>query len=143
MMKQSSFEEQYLDVLQNLEFAIVHVAREHPELTDWHAQSAVTALTKLYRAEAAGREIRDPAARLDPLAQGVYDTVHEVAEWRRGRGEFLDEGGEPMDFPLEPITAQEMVDCLKRIRKSIGRWTEWGGRKGYLTYVDEFFPDGS
>jgi hypothetical protein len=48
-----------------------------------------------------------------------------------------------MEIPFEPTTAQEMVDCLKRIRKSIKKWTKWGGRKGYLTYVDEFFPNGS
>jgi len=143
MMQQNSFEEQYLDVLQNLEFAIIAVAREHPELTDWHAESAVSALIELYKAEAAGREIRDPAARLNPLAQEVYDGMYDIAEWRRGRAEVLDEDGEPTEIPFEPITAQEIVDCLKRIRKSIKKWTKWDGRKGYLTYVDEFFPDGS
>jgi hypothetical protein len=143
MMKRDSFEEQYLDVLQNLEFAIVQAAREYPELTDWHAQSAVNALMKLYRAEAAGDEIRDPSARLDPLAKEVYDGMHSMAEWRQGRVEVFDEDGEPMEISLEPLTVQEMYDCLKRIRKSIQKWTKWGGRKGYLNYIDEFFPDGS
>ena len=140
MMKQPTFEDQYVDVLQNLEFAIVQLARKHPELTDWHAQSAVSALMRLYKADVAGKEIRDPSARLDPLAQEVYDLMHVMADWRLGREEILDEDGEPLEMPYEPITAQEMVDCLKRIRKSIERWTKWGGRQGYLRYVDDFFP---
>ncbi len=142
-MKQDSLEEQYLDVLQNLEFAIVQTARQHPELADWHAESAVSALIRLYKAEAAGDEIRDPSARLDPLAQEVYDGMHTMAEWRLGRGAAFEKDGEPVEIPIEPTTAQEMVDCLKRIRKSIRRWTKRGGRKGYLNYVDEFFPPAS
>ena len=88
-MRQDRFEDQYLDVLQNLEFAIVQAAREQPELADWHVESAVSALLRLYKAEAAGREIRNPAARLNPLAQEVYDAMHDMAEWRRGRGGIL------------------------------------------------------
>jgi len=142
MMKQDRFEDQYLDVLQNLEFGIVQAAREQPELADWHVESAVNALVKLYRAEASGSETRDPAADLDPLAQEVYALMYGMAELRLGRGQAFDEDGEPVEIPCEPITAQEMVDCLKRIRKSIQRWSKWGGRRGYLTYVDEFFPPG-
>jgi hypothetical protein len=142
MMRQDRFEDQYLDVLQNLEFAIVQAAREQPELADWHVESAVNALRKLYRAEARGNEIQDPSAGLDPLAQEVYALMKGMAELRLGRGQGFDEDGEPVEIPCEPITAQEIVDCLKRIRKSIQRWTKWGGRKGYLNYVDEFFPGG-
>ncbi len=141
-MKPESFEDRYLDILQNLEFAIVRVARKHPELADWHAESAVNALMKHYKAEAAGNEIRDPTARLDPLAQQVYDGMHSMAEWRLGRGGGFEKDGEPVEIPIEPITAQEMVDCLKRIRKSIQKWTKWGGRTGYLNYIDDFFPPG-
>ena len=55
-MDHQSFEEQYLDVLQNLEFGIVQMARRHPEMSDWEALAAVEALMQVYRAEAAGRE---------------------------------------------------------------------------------------
>ena len=139
-MKRNSFEEQYLDVLQNLESAIVQVAREQPKLTDWHAESAVEALMRLYKAEAAGDEVQDPPTRLDPLAEEVYDMVHAMADMRLGRGELTNKDGEPVEIPFKDITVQEMYNCLKRIRKSIRRWTKVGGRKGYLRYIDEFFP---
>lgn len=139
-MKRNSFEEQYMDVLQNLEFPIVQVAREHPELTDWHVQSAVEALMKLYKAEAAGDEVQDPPTRLDPLAEEVYDMVHAMADMRLGRGELINKDGETLELDFGDITVQEMYNCLKRIRKSIRRWTKVGGRKGYLRYIDEFFP---
>jgi hypothetical protein len=141
MMRQDSFEDQYMDVLQNLEFAIVQVARKHPDLTDWHAQSAVDALMDLYRAEAAGKEIDDPAEGLNPLPRKVYGLVHTMAEMRLGRGEITTKEGEPVDIPIEPITVQEMYDCLKRIRKSIQTWSKRAGLKGYLRYIDDFFPD--
>jgi O6-methylguanine-DNA--protein-cysteine methyltransferase len=43
-MAQDDFEEKYLDVLQNIEFGIVSVYREHPEMLDWDAFKAVEAL---------------------------------------------------------------------------------------------------
>jgi len=66
-MDNQSFEKRYLDVLQNLEFGIVQVARRHPEMSDWEALVAVEALMQVYRAEAAGREAHP--SKLDPLAE--------------------------------------------------------------------------
>ncbi len=39
-MSQPRFEEQYEDVLQNIEFTIVRIYREKPVLTDYEVQSA-------------------------------------------------------------------------------------------------------
>jgi hypothetical protein len=130
--------EQYLDVLQNLEFGIIQVARRHPEMSDWEALAAVEALMQVYRAEATGREARPP--KLDPLAEETYDSVEGMCEWRLGRGQFVNDEGEPVELPIKPITAQEMYKCLKRIRDSIRKWTKRGGRQGYPTYLDQFFP---
>ena len=126
------------DVLQNLEFAIVQMARRHPEMSDWDALIAVETLMQVYRAEVAGREARPQ--ELDPLAEEVCTVVRGMAEWRLGRGSFVDDAGEPMGFPGEAITAEEMYACLRRIRRSIQKWTKRDGRRGYLTYADRFFP---
>ena len=40
--------------------------------------------------------------------------------------------------PSAPISPEEAVLCLKRIRKSIARWTKVGGRQGYLTFVSQY-----
>ncbi len=131
------FEERYEDVLQNLEFGIVQVYHNHPEMTDWEALAAIEALLRTYRAEAKGRQASPPS--LNSLAEEVYDLVETMCEWRLGREmPFSNKEGEPMELPLEPITLDELIACLKRIRKSINFWNREGGRQGYLTFVSQF-----
>ena len=62
-----TFEEQYLDVLQNIEFAIGEVYRAHPELTDWNTEKVIEGLIRGYQAEVKGR--RAPALKLSDLEQ--------------------------------------------------------------------------
>lgn len=50
-MPQGEFEEKYLDVLQNIEFGIVSVYRQHPEMLDWDALKAIETLIHEYHAE--------------------------------------------------------------------------------------------
>jgi len=136
-MSELPFEEQYEDVLQNIEFGIVQVYREHPEVTNWEVMAAVEALLRTYRAEAKGRQAT--SSSLDPLAQEIYDSVKMMCEWRLGREmPFMDEEGESVELSPEPITLDELVACLKRVRKSINFWNREGGRQGYLTFVSQF-----
>ena len=44
------FEDEYLDVLQNIEFAIVSVYHERPEMLDYDVDVVVAALIKQYQA---------------------------------------------------------------------------------------------
>ena len=136
-MSNQSFEDKYLDVLQNFEFGIVQVARRHPEMLDWDALNAVEALIKTYRAKAAGREVSPP--ELPPLVEETYGTVWGMCEWRLGEPLF-DSNDEPVEIPVEPITAEEILACLKRIRRSIRKWNKRGGQRGYLTFIDQFLP---
>ncbi|MBL7183063.1 MAG: hypothetical protein ISS50_01295 [Anaerolineae bacterium] len=131
------FEERYQDVLQNIEFGIVQAYRNHPEMTDWEVLSAIEALLRTYRAKAKGRQVAPPS--LDPLADAVYDFVKSMCEWRLGRERpFTRKDGEPVELLVEPITLDELMACLKRVRKSINRWHRRGGRQGYLTFVSQF-----
>ena len=93
------FEERYQDVLQNIEFGIVRVYQDHPEMTDWEALSAIEAMLRTYRAEAKGRQVAPPS--LDPLAGEVYDFVKSMCEWRLGREMPFSKKGEPVDFSME------------------------------------------
>ena len=61
----------------------------------------------------------------------VATAVKDICEMRLGRGANADE-------LIEPKTAQNIVDCLKRIQSSIKFWTKKSGRKGYLEYVSKF-----
>jgi hypothetical protein len=133
-----TFEEQYEDVLQNIEFGIIRVYREHPEMTDWEASIAVEALIRVYNAEVKGRQIKAPS--LPPLAQQVYESAGAMCELRLGRETLLDEEDGPVDLDMPSLSLDEIIACLKRVRKSINLWSRERGRQGYLTYLSQFIP---
>jgi hypothetical protein len=130
------FEEQYEDVLHNLEFGIVQVYRQHPELVDWDAEIALNALIVFYNAQAQGKpaELRV----LPKLQNEVAHFVQAMCELHLGRGSLRDKNDQPFKFGGTPKTTQEIIACLKRIRKSVQYWSKENGRQGYLNFVREF-----
>lgn len=128
----SSIEDEYLDVLQNIETAIVSVYSEQRELTDYDVDKALNILWTEYRNEKIAKVV--PAPRFNENAQMVYDRVKHVCEWRLGRvGEKTDKW---FKVKPEPITIDVVMDCLKRIRKSVDLWHKEGGRQGYLYFIE-------
>lgn len=71
-----SFEDEYLDVLQNIEMAIISVYRQHKDLLDYDVDMALNLLWTEYRNEQAGKETPVPA--LDENARLVYERVKDV-----------------------------------------------------------------
>lgn len=130
----ANFEEKYLDVLQNMEFAIVSIYRRHPELVDYDVEQALRTLLLEYQDQQRNRPAREP--RLDALAQQVYEGVKQMCEWRLGR-ESLD-ANKVIPVTSSPLTIDEVLACLKRIRKSVQLWKREGGRQGYLQFIDGF-----
>ncbi|MCL4531561.1 MAG: hypothetical protein M1282_19415 [Chloroflexi bacterium] len=128
-----AFEDQYLDVLQNIEMATLSVYREHRDLVDYDVDKVLNLLWMEYRNEKQGRTI--PPSKLGDNAQMVYDRVREICEWRLGRQDIKTDK-ELMRLKREPISVDEIMACLKRIRKSIDLWTKQGGRQGYLYFID-------
>ena len=126
-------EDEYFDVLQNLEWAIVNEFRRDPSILDLDARDAAHALVRHYEAESESRSA--PGARLSDRARRIFDAVQPICEWRLGRAPAPDKSPSALDPTL---TAAELVLCLKRIRKSIDFWTKEGGRQGYLNYVSEY-----
>jgi len=124
------FEARFQDVLQNIESAIVGVYRSDPTLVDYEADGGLESLISHYTAEQQGRPVR--TAPSDPNRRRVFEAVREVCEWRLGRAELP---GAPRP---EPRTPDEIVACLKRVRKSVQRWTKRGGRQGYLSFVSQY-----
>jgi hypothetical protein len=129
-------EEEFQDVLQNLELALVQVYRAHDEMSDWEAETAVSGLIRTYTAEERGR--KPPNLRLKPLEQEAYDAVQVMCEIRLGRSELQQESGETVNFSVDSIAVSDLVLCLKRIRKSIQHWRKEGGRRGYFEFVGQF-----
>jgi hypothetical protein len=129
-------EDEHLDVLQNIEFGIVQAYRAAPEVMDAHVASALEALIRVYQAEARGRAA--PTLSLSPAAQAVFDSAKTMCDWRLGREHLVDEQGLEVPADNQPKTLNEIVICLKRLRRSVEFWTKKGGRQGYLKYVEQF-----
>jgi hypothetical protein len=125
------FEERYADVLQNIEFAIVDTDRRLRGALDYHVDAALEAAVARYSAEQQGRVPRE--ATLEGARREMYEAVRNMCEWRLGRLELSDAPGLP-----EQKTVEEMVMCLKRVRKSVKRWTKHAGRRGYLDFVSQY-----
>jgi hypothetical protein len=134
-----SVEEEHLDVLQNLEFAIVEVYKKTPDLIDAEVLTAIESLIRTYGAEAQGKSIGSRPIR--GLSQSVAEMVQLFCEVRLGRSTLADPA---MGFTdqsigkLPTISLEVLVACLKRIQSSIRFWTKKNGRQGYLDYIQKF-----
>ena len=129
-------EEKYFDVLQNIEFAIVNVYRGERDLTDYDVDKVLSALILAYKSQQQNRDFVQPA--LKPLAQQVYDHVEQMCEWRLGRAQLVGDDLQPHGPSIAPLSVDEVLACLKRIRKSVETWNKRNGTRGYLQYVDQF-----
>jgi hypothetical protein len=129
-------EEEYLDVLQNIEFGIVQVYNDNPNLTDTGTMYAVETLIKVYSGELQGREVALP--QFKPEEREAYDAARAMCELRLGRGSLTDDKGREIKLDAEPLTVEEIIACLKRVRKSIETWYKRGGRRGYYEFVRQY-----
>lgn len=123
-----------LDVLQNIEFGIVEVYRADRALLDYDVKDALDALVRHYHAEEEQRT--PPELRLGDRALRVFQAVQPICEWRLGRAPRRGEHG----LPESGIPVDELVGCLRKIQKSVPRWSERNGRQGYLKFVSEYVP---
>ena len=128
-------EEEYQDVLQNLEFAIVSIYRITPDLIDAEVLNAIDSLIRTYGAAAQGKSIGSRPIR--GISKEVTESVAGMCEFRLGRSPRVDLEGNSFESP-PPISLNVLVDCLKRIQSSIKFWTKQQGRQGYLNYVQRF-----
>ena len=129
-------EDEYTDVLQNIEWSILAVYNEEATLLDLDVIEALEVLIRGYGLEEQGRGW--PRAKLSSRAALVFDTCREVCEWRLGRATMSTSGGDRLAPPPVPLGA--VVRCLKRLRKSARFWNERSGRQGYLEYIQQFLP---
>jgi hypothetical protein len=133
----AKLEEEFMDVLQNIEFALVTIYNEDEEMTDYEAENAINSLIRLYTAEQRKRDA--PDLNLSGPAELAFERVKGMCEWRLGREKLQsgDKNKEPFDF-MEPIALNDLIACLKRIRRSIQKWNRGYGRRGYYDFVRQF-----
>ena len=133
----AKLEEEFLDVLQNIEFALVSVYNEDEEMIDYEAEKAINSLIRLYTAEQRKRDA--PDLDLSGPAEVAFERVKAMCEMRLGREKLQsgDENKELVDF-MEPIDLNDLIACLKRVRRSIQKWNRDYGRRGYYDFVSQF-----
>jgi hypothetical protein len=129
-----SFEEDYEDVLQNIEATIILSWQENPDLVDGEVETGLDWLIRFYTAESQGRSFSRP---LRGISRKVADSVKQMCEVRLGRSQLTDEEGKAISG-IGNMTVDEIVQCLKRIKSSVNFWTKEHGRQGYLNYVRQF-----
>jgi hypothetical protein len=136
----TNLEEEFMDVLHNIETALVSVYDEEVEMTDYEAETAINGLIRYYTAEQRKRAV--PDLNLSGASEMAFRRVKVMCEWRLGREnlDLKDEGGKDFELDIEPIALGDLLACLKRIRRSIQKWNRDYGRRGYYDFVRQFMP---
>jgi hypothetical protein len=134
----AKIEDEFTDVLHNIESALVTVYNEDEEMTDYEAEKAINGLIRLYTAEQ--RKRTAPDLDLSGPAELAYKRVRVMCEFRLGREELRSADGTEALFNsiLEPIALSDLIACLKRVRRSIQKWNRDYGRRGYYDFVRQF-----
>jgi hypothetical protein len=124
------FIEKYQDVLQNIEFSIVSVYRNNLEITDYTVMRSLESIIDHYAADKIGRPPRNFS--LGEAEAEIFQHVQSVCDWRLGRPSST-------EMPqVEPISIDEIIQCLKRILKSVEKWNKREGRQGYLYFISKY-----
>lgn len=131
------FEDRYMDVLQNIESAIVYIYRQYPELSDRQVRDVVDFLLRSYEVEARGYAL--PTPKFSSPTKELYEDILSVCDWRLGKEALRDEDDQPPELAMSPKTIKEIIACLKRVRLSI-KTHKGEGRRGYLDFVSQFVP---
>lgn len=134
-----NFEEQYNDPLRGIELAIVRIYREEDALVDHQTLKAINGLIRVYTAVT--RRRNPPTLKLDDLSQKVFDDVQLVCEGWLGNKPIFDETGQMAEAGDRALQLSEVIQCLKRIRRSVEMWQKEGGRRGYFEFIDGFLPE--
>jgi hypothetical protein len=125
-----ALEDEYPDILQNIEFAIISVYREKNDFYDFSVMRALDALIEVYSTELRGRIPK--TFQLPEPESLIFERTKAICEMRLGRNkdaQALLGDAKPLDV---------IFACLKKIRKSVDRWNKRGGRRGYLQFASQF-----
>ncbi|HEB62336.1 MAG TPA: hypothetical protein ENI82_04205 [Bacteroidetes bacterium] len=117
-----NFEDENLDLLQNIESGIISVYRENKSIKDAHVYKALNMVMEVTKKKLTGKDVPLPEA--GEIETEIAEIIFEILTLRS----FTNE-----DLKLN-------IFALKKIMKSIKFWNKKRGTRGYLTYVNSFFP---
>ncbi len=115
-----SVETEFETFLYDIESSIMAIFNEHEGLMDKQVLMSIETLYRYY--ERLKKTKKGFAPELPGLSGKIYKSTYIICEKWLGDG----------------LTVTEVVRCLKRIHKSIKRWSKVGGPQGYLEYISNF-----
>ncbi len=129
---------EYMDVLQNIEYAIVSVYKQHPDLTDYDVIHVFDALADAYSGEKVGRPPR--YFRLSERENILLNYTRQTCELRLGRIVIEPEPDMASDIvpSSDVLQIDEIILCLKKLTMSAKKWNKRNGMRGYLNFISQF-----
>ena len=121
--------EQFEPQLKAIETVVMDFYKAHPDLTDAVVDGVYEELSRRYRAEATSFDFKP--GRLDGLREDLHAALLPVTESLCGRP--------AAPSGLAAISAEDLRQCLNRLRKSVALWTKEMGRQGYLKFLSRHF----
>lgn len=122
-------------ILMSIESAVMGFYRDHVDLVDYNVDKVYEAIQRTFEKELQGKN--PPTLRLKGLEEELHSNVLNICKVLIGEEPVEDEEGNEVTLPAVP--KETIVDCMKRLRKSIKTWTGNAyGRTGYLDYVKRF-----
>ncbi len=113
---------EHLDLLQNIEFAIVQADKSTPGLLDKHAEEGLRLVIQRRTAAARGNSVKPLPEQGKSAA--VAEMVEEILQMRKGL--------------KSKETPEDVLRALKEIRASVRRHTRIDGPRGYLNFIHRF-----
>ena len=129
-------ESDYLDFLQNIESAVLAVFKENPDLGDLDVQKAYDRLVKVYQRKK--KHLPEMEVTLSGHARKVFDAAYAVCEWRRKKGPGEPVGPDEFEGLGNDVPIVAVVRSLEKLHKSVERWHNKDGHRGYLTFISGF-----
>ena len=128
----TEFEEKYIDVLQNIECALLSTLKDHPALCDHDMLRVIEQILTHYEFPQNSNTPTLQSKLTLPQIE-IFERVASICNWRLGLAPLY--ADDDTEMTCAPIAREEIVLCLKRIKKSIIFWTKNGGRRGYITFA--------
>jgi len=128
----AEFENRYLDVLQHIEWGLLSLVKDHPELSDHDMLRIIEQILTYYKSRQRGN-LATAKNKSTGIHQEIFERVLSTCEQRLDRLFPTNE-----EMACNPIMIEELLLCLKRIEKSIKVWAKKGGRKGYINFAIPF-----
>ncbi|MDD3695336.1 MAG: hypothetical protein PHG44_05145 [Lentisphaeria bacterium] len=130
-------ENNYLVELLKIEVPLRNYILQHPELSDYSVLRVYENLVEIYKTEVKPeRKLR--LQRLEAHEQEIFDLLQPVCEELLGRRK-----APKKQVSTVPIGLSELLECLKRLIKSVNTWIKRHGRQGYVRFICQALDEGA